>query len=344
MYMKKIIMLSCTFILIAHVAICQAIFPASKTFKPDGFLIFNLKNATNKDSLQHLRNDADKAGESLFNIMEQGTGDFVLDSVAKTLSKKEKRRRKNENQLKDSIYRAYLDMAYNNSLPEIVSSLNETPTIRPTVTAGFINIENTQNAFGNINFGIQYRLSEYKIGHNNWIDPHYLYVMFGARTTQSQDTQSIQKSFLFPELNKRDFVLGYFCEFQKKDWSISPTLEFSVNRFNDSLNQKYFVSQSFTAGIKVQKVFKAESLTSFFCLYPYYSLIAVDKKYSDDFKVLIKEPGIHPTFHSLGLHVSAQLPSGVFFCDMKYILNKQGAIGSPDLKRHSYTVGTLLGF
>ena len=137
-------------------------------------------------------------------------------------------------------------------------------------------------------------------------------------------------------------MLGYFWQFQKNDWTIAPSFEFSLNRFVDTSNKKNFISQSFNVGVRIQKSLTFQNVNSFVSLYPYYSLITVDKKYSEDYQTLIGEKTIPSTFHSIGLHVSAQFPNAILFCNMKYILNKEGDLQSRDLKRFVYTIGTLL--
>lgn len=228
------------------------------------------------------------------------------------------------------------------ALELIADTLNKTRKVTLIGLGGVSNLENSKKTYGNLTGGVMYRLSRYKVIKNNWIDPHYVYLLFGLKSASSSDSASLQKTFLFPELNKRDFVLGYFMNFQKNDWTIAPTFEFSINRLTDSANTKTFVSQGFSIGVKIQKELTDGNLRSFLAFYPYYSLITVDKKYFDDYKALTKEPDIPSTFHAIGLHVSGQLTNGILFCNMKYILNKEGAIKSADLKRFVYTVGTLL--
>ena len=242
----------------------------------------------------------------------------------------------------DSLYKKYTDSTEKQSLTAIVKKLNETSPFTPLLTAGVANLENTKQTYGSLSLGLQFRLSDFKVTNNKWIDPHYLYLMFSAKTATSPDSSSIQKTLIFPELNKRDFVLGYFWQFQKNEWAISPTFEFSLNRFSDTANSKSFVSQSFTTGLRVQKSFSFQNINSFVSLFPYYSLINVDKKYSEDYKELIKESKIPNTFHSLGLNASAQFPNAILFCNMKYILNKEGELKSRDLRKFVYTIGTLL--
>lgn len=242
----------------------------------------------------------------------------------------------------NAFYKRQNDSLEYRTLMSIIDTLNKTSELTPLFTAGISNLEDTKQAYGSLSLGLQFRLSKYKINKNKWIDPHFLYLIFSAKTASSPDSSSIQKTLLFPELNKRDFVLGYFWQCLKNDWAVSPTFEFSLNKFSDTSNSKSFVSQSFTTGVRVQKSFNFDNINSFVSLFPYYSLITVDKKFSEDYKDLTGETKIPSSFHSLGLNVSAQFPNAILFCNMKYILNKEGELKSRDLKRFVYTIGTLL--
>jgi hypothetical protein len=312
--------------LLLQTTFAQSILPAAKSFKiENGKYISELKRNKENDTT------------ALKNILAMN-----LDSRFTTMNLSSDARNKKITGLSDSLYKAYQDSVDRLELIQIVKKLNESNSFTPVVTAGVSNLENSKQTYGSLSFGLQFRLSKYKLTKNNWIDPHFLYLIFSAKTASSPDSSSIQKTFMFPELNKRDFVIGYFWQFQKNDWTIAPTFEFSLNRFADTSNKKNFVSQSLTAGVRFQKSLNFQNLKSFVSLYPYYSLITVDKKYSEDYEDLIKETKIPSTFHSFGLHVSAQFPNAILFCNMKYILNKEGELKSRDLKRFIYTIGTLL--
>ena len=128
-------------------------------------------------------------------------------------------------------------------LQKDVDTLNQSSNVAFIATGGINNLENIKQSYGHLGIGLLFRLSKYKLTKNNWIDPHFVYVIFNAKTATSPDSNSILKTFLFPELNKRDFVLGYFWEFRRNDWSIAPNFEVSLNRNTDSSNTKTFLSQ-----------------------------------------------------------------------------------------------------
>jgi len=227
-------------------------------------------------------------------------------------------------------------------LANLCDTLNQSSPVKVILNGAISNMENLKQSYGSLAAGLQFRLTKYKVGKNNSIDPRFIYVMFNTKTATSPDSSSIQKTFLFPELNKRDFVLGYYSETIKNDWSYGPVAEFSMNRFVDTSDNKTFVSQCFLAGWKVSKAFKITSpnLNVFLQFFPYYSVINVDPKFSKDYTGLLKEENIHATYHSIGLQTSVQIDNAVLFCNMKYILNKARGIQSPDLVRFIYTIGT----
>lgn len=227
-------------------------------------------------------------------------------------------------------------------LKSLADALSDNSPVIPIVTAGISNLENTKQSYGSISLGLLFRLSKYSVTNKGWIDPHFVYLIFSSKTATSPDSTSIQKTFMFPELNKRDFVFGYYWQFLKNDWTIAPSFEFSLNRFTDTASEKKFISQSFNLGVRFQKSFSFENVNSFISLHPYYSLITVDKKYSVDYQQLIGEEKIPSTFHSIGLNISTQLPHAIMFCNMKYILNKEEQLKSNDLKTFIYTIGTLI--
>ncbi len=110
----------------------------------------------------------------------------------------------------------------------------------------------------------------------------------------------------------------------------------------DSTLKKKFVSQSIIAGLRVQKEFPSPTLNSYLSLFPYYSLILVEKKYAVDYRELTGEKKIPGRFHSFGMNVSVQTENGILFCNMKYILGMADKVESQDLKTFIYTIGTLV--
>lgn len=305
-------------------ATAQTILPVSKTFHPNGKKEDTLTTASiQPDSMIAFLNRAVITTDAL-----------LLNQKAVTIQ--------DRNRKIDSVLKTYIERNYNNELNKKIKELNEASPVKPIATGGVSNLENAKQSYGSLTLGLQFRLSKYKLSSKNWIDPHFIYLMFSAKTATSPDSSSLQKTFMFPELNKRDFVMGWHCDFIKNGWSLAPNFEFSFNRFSDTSLKRNFVSQSFILGFRIQKEFESTPIKTFLSVFPYYSLITVDKKYAVDYRKLIGEDKIDRTFNSLGLNVSAQTTNGILFCNMKYILNKGKNVSSTDLKTFIYTIGTLL--
>lgn len=227
-------------------------------------------------------------------------------------------------------------------LNDYVDEMNRTKRWRPIASLGISGIENgLSTSKGVAQVGVAIRVTNYKLCSNGWIDPAFVYAIYNVRTAVSNDTGSIQKSFLFPELNKRDFTLGWYSEFRRGRLKISPMAEFSLNKITDSTGTKHFVSNNFVIGAKFEIGAVADSINGFLSIFPYHAIINVDPKYKD-YELILKEAGAHHTFHCLGMNVTAEVNRVLLFCNMKYILNKEKEIISPDLKRFVYTVGTLV--
>lgn len=335
--MKKLLLLLLVFTATRFIACSQSLIPAAQTFKIEkGKFIGSLIKDTS------VLQDARRTAAIISNNFNARFEAANLKNDSDKKSRIEIMRK--VQRVYDSVYKAKLDEAYEDMLPTLVNKLDSLPAITPAITAGVSNLENTKQSYGSLALGFQFRLSKYKVGKKGWIDPHFVYLLFSTKTATSPDSSTIQKTFMFPDLNKRDFVMGYYWLLMKKDWSVSPLFEFSLNRFSDTAIKKNFVSTNFLLGIKFQKSFDQDGgITPFISFFPYYSLISVDKKYAVDYKKMIGEEEIPTVFHSLGLQVSCQVTKGILFCNMKYILNKEGDIKSPELKRFIYTIGTMIG-
>ncbi len=233
------------------------------------------------------------------------------------------------------------------AIEERIEELNNTSPVKLIANGGISNLEEINAAAGNLSLGFMFRLSRFKrIGQSNWIDPHFLYLMFNTRTSSSVDTASIHKTFIFPELNKRDFVLGYLLHLENNNWGIEPVFEFSLNRYSDSARNNTFHSQSFLIGSKFYKAFSFrvndDTLSATAPLFSYYSLINVDPKDFDSYRNVMKDQHAHPPFYSFGLQAQIQIDKIAMFCNMKYIMNKEGQVSSNDLRRFVYTIGTMI--
>lgn len=235
-----------------------------------------------------------------------------------------------------------------NTLDKIIDSLNKTDNFSLLASGGLTNLQDIDNSYGSLGVGLLYRLSKYHLlnnsGKNSWIDPHYLYFMFNTKTGSSRDSSVIQKGILFPELVKRDLVIGYNWEVlnAKTKWAYAFNTEFSLSRF-DSSDGRTFTTQNLVSGFKVSKGFynKKFEIPSYLQLFLYYHLINIDPKFFKDYNSLVGEENAPPSFHTLGLQTTLQVKNVTLFSNMKYILNNTDKLNSPDLKRFVYTFGTL---
>jgi len=280
--------------------------------------------------------------ESLLKMKNIDTDKSLLGEI-KTSSQTDKIKGSEENP--DSNSAKYAEIRLN----AIADTLNNASPIKILINVGASDIEKGQNINGNVSFGVQLRLTKNKRcafrPFKNWIDPHYVYAMANTRSISSIDSSNIIKTFLFPEISKRDFVLGYYWEFlDTNNVGIAPNIELGLNSYKDSGAVHIFKSTSLTVGVKVFKVFEVPALHSqaFVQFFPYYNLINVDPKYFINYQILMGESNLHPTFHTFGIQTQIQVDNVSLYCNMKYITNSGDQIQNPELKRFVYTIGTML--
>ncbi len=230
---------------------------------------------------------------------------------------------------------------------DVVKELNETLPVELIATGGISSLQDVKHMGGNLGVGLQFRLSSFKAKRNGWIDPHFLYVMFNAKTATSSDTGVLQREILFPEISKRDFVIGYFFRQMKNDFCLDFTVEAALNKYTDSIHT--FRTESMTLGFAVSKAFAINldnvSTSISVKLFPYYNLINIDPKYWADYDAMLKSSNnAHATFHTLGLQTFLQADNIILFCNAKYVLNKMGETATPnrDFVRFVYTIGTMV--
>jgi hypothetical protein len=229
---------------------------------------------------------------------------------------------------------------------DYINRLNQTDPIKLLAVGGISNLEELSTSFGNLSVGLLFRLSKYKKYRNtNFIDPHFLYFLFNTKTATSPDSNSVQKSLLFPELAKRDFVLGYYWELQKNDWYIAPSFEFSLNKYLDSSSKKVFVTQNILIGSRISKRYTVTSkdIDVGFEIFPSFNITHTDSKYNIEYRNLLGEPKMPNTLYVAGLKAAVQVKNLNLFCNMKYVLgDKVNELTSTELKRFVYTIGTAI--
>ncbi len=234
-------------------------------------------------------------------------------------------------------------------LSNMLKEMNESSRFTPVFSIGLNGFENFNNLSGEASVGAIYRLSKYKLIQNNKgdyiIDPLYCYGLTGVRTAKSSDSNNLVKTFLFPEIGKRDLVFGIiFSERSNITRHMNYTwlTELSLNRFNDVANKKSYQTQSLMVGFKFTKTSLTDitDRNNWLEFFPYYMLIYTDPKYADDLAKYLNLSMLPTTVHTLGCRTTFQTNNAQFFCNMKYVLNDSKGINNPDLIRFVYTIGT----
>ena len=226
-------------------------------------------------------------------------------------------------------------------------------------------VQNLNQANAGVSFGflIKYgghkrrnSTSDYRLYQRN-----AFYLMFNPLPANSNDSGSIAKTFLFPELSKKDLVLGFerifpFCggsaltadnnEFRNTTFSLFT--EFSTSHYDTGISK--FRTWSGMVGCKLNFQGSISGLNFGIQAGPYYNLINVEPKYFDARDNALQTPGgvngLPPTIHTIGFNVKASISAFEIFANAKYILSKKidqdAAITNPDLKGAVFTVGVLI--
>ena len=184
-----------------------------------------------------------------------------------------------------------------------------------------------------------------------------VYGMYNAHAANSSDTAVIAKTFLFPEIGKRIFTIGYLRDYvssKNENIHFVPMIEFSENKLSvtkDSTTQN-INTFSTTFGYRIEwhndKVHFGDTTVSFiFSVMPYYNMISVDSKYfnqhTDAYNSMFNDTHLPPTFHTVGFEAVLQLSKFQIFANLKWVLNdKQVSDANIDLKGNSIVIGTIV--
>jgi hypothetical protein len=194
------------------------------------------------------------------------------------------------------------------------------------------------------------------------------YFLFNPVPANSNDSDNISKTFLFPELSKKDFTVGFekiFPLVRPRDMTLNTTgfrnttiscfTELSTSHYDTGEN--YFRTWCAMAGAKLSFQGMISGLNFGFQVIPYYSLISVEQKYFNALNLdliskgtaeldTLPHKGIPPATHSVGLNFKASISSFEIFANIKYVLNDKinynPNITDPDLKNTVITVGLLI--
>ena len=175
---------------------------------------------------------------------------------------------------------------------------------------------------------------------------------FNPKSATTLDSMNLEKTFLFPEISSRAFVLEYDLALNGLNFHLSkrkfdnvkkmtdktPVIystfftNFSVGYLKDTSNN-LITPYNFMTGFRFSihkdlsdnkdaNVQKLDHLT--FSLIPYYSMTSIDPKESNSYSTMFKEnPGrnMPPTIDALGSKFDFEVGSFHIFIDYKYILN-----------------------
>jgi hypothetical protein len=182
-------------------------------------------------------------------------------------------------------------------------------------------------------------------------------VLYNTRTGNSSDSLSIHKTFLFPDISKRDITIGYQRQYiiskpcdscnHSGYWSASPFIEFSTSHFNDT-NDNKFRATSAVIGCKFtfQGQIDLGGIKNYgISINPYYNIIDVDSKYSAAYNSAMLEHSMPTTFRTIGLNVVGTISDFQIFANYKYVLNsgvETDKLNSVDLKGGVFTMGVYL--
>jgi hypothetical protein len=296
------------------------------------------------------------SGQQLMNVKRNGLVKPQETNLSGLLKQrndlKKKVSDKSDTSLIDVMGMKYLsDMQeqVNESINDIIIEMENEPDLTISGFGGVSNLENVGKAGGNFSICATFKLGHNKrVGNSYWIDPPYLYLAFNTQTHSSSDTSVFSRAFLFPEISKRDFIIGTFLRFTHAptNWEIKPTAEFSLNRYNAADSTSPLRTESFLIGAQFSKsqTFTNRDGTSIaagFQLFPYYNLIHTQEK---NLKYLpFPQPNLFPrSLHTIGIQAILQVSALQLFANVKYILSDTKTAGVDDLIGMTYTIGTVI--
>ncbi len=246
----------------------------------------------------------------------------------------------------DSPGYKYLNYGLDNTLKKkmdtLVDSLNNLPVCYFNVQGGINNVETFTRLSGNASLLGVFRISKFKFRDKSYkiLDPNYIYIGFNTRTAFSDDTALLVKTFLFPELNKRDFIIGFFTNSLNNatGWETSFLAEFSLNKHFIDKRSSMFNSTSIKFGMEKKKTFTNQN-NIWISFSPYVNIIHVDEKNEQTYNALFKETNLPSTYVANGIIITLGSPTTNLFCDIKYVGNMNAGISNNDLKGMVYTIG-----
>jgi hypothetical protein len=295
------------------------------------------------------------SGQQLTNIKSGGATKSIQSKWSSLLNQKKVNSEKrdaafaNERVKIDSLNKKGIDSLIDLIIDSIIVEMEGEPDLTISGVGGVSNLESIDKAGGNFSICATFKLGRNKrVGKTYWIDPGFLYLAFNTRTHSSSDTSSFARSLLFPEISKRDFIIGTFFRFRhaRTNWVIKPLAEFSLNRYNtgaaDSVTS--LRTESYLFGFKFSKeqrfnLGQGASYMAGFQLFPYYNLIHIQEKNE---KYLPPGVLLPRSLHTFGMQAVLQVSGLQLFANAKYMLSNTKAAGIDDLTGMTYTIGTVI--
>ena len=209
---------------------------------------------------------------------------------------------------------------------------------------------------GNLSLGFAVSFGNRK-NNDDTMYKHYntVYGMFNAHAANTADSNVLAKTFLFPQIGKRVFTLGYQRTIHTPAmncFSIVPYAEFSWNKVTstkDSTQSINTISATFGCHFEwhgPDVKFGDTSVPFVLSLSPYYNLISVDSKYftgnNNIYSAMFGETNLPPTFHTAGFETVVQLGAFQIFSDIKWVLNDKNVTSNMDLKGAGIVIGTIV--
>jgi len=88
-----------------------------------------------------------------------------------------------------------------------------------------------------MSIGCQIRVGGYKLTTKRYyVNSFYIYALWNTKIGTTTDSSVLQKNVLFPEIGKRDFVLGFLFNQTnlKLGWNTTPFIELALNSYIDT--------------------------------------------------------------------------------------------------------------
>lgn len=273
------------------------------------------------------------------------------------------------------------DFKSNPQSAEIIASVAvpaETPqpdsvSISIIGVAGASSVDGLKQNSAAVSVGISFAWGKHYNRNTGWYHLYQrnsFYMLFNPASAVSNDSLSVAKTYLFPEISKRDFVLGYERVFpfalrnrldhtnnEARPTTFSFFSEFSTSHYDTG--NSAFRNYNVTTGFKVTYRNENAGLGFGIQIIPYYSFIGSERKDWNNRNQSIlglnstaldtlQHKGIPPTVHAFGVNCKGSISSFEVFANFKYILNadinlnKTIEMANPSFQTTLLTIGVVI--